>query len=171
MPLPVNDRHVLKPALQSLRENSKLPRFCSARLQAGTLESCRCPPEGGRYTNQNRVLTRTLTGNTKGAENESSICTAIGDYRSAWSWGASRSCATVGQPEAGRAGQPLGRSRCRPQQCRNRAVPARSARRQGLRRGHQSAGREPSIRERSTRRPGNTATDSIRRRMQRSGTR
>src|ERR1700688_4826505 len=29
-------------------------------LQAGTLESSRCPPEGGRYMNQNRVLTQTL---------------------------------------------------------------------------------------------------------------
>jgi hypothetical protein len=33
-------------------ENSKLARFCSARLQAGILESSRCPPEGGRYKNQ-----------------------------------------------------------------------------------------------------------------------
>src|SRR5580704_2665036 len=46
--------------LRSLCENSKLPRFCSARLQAGTLDSSRCPPEGGRYMNQNRVRTRTL---------------------------------------------------------------------------------------------------------------
>jgi hypothetical protein len=34
--------------------------FCSARLRADNLESSRCPPEGGRYMNQNRVLTRTL---------------------------------------------------------------------------------------------------------------
>jgi hypothetical protein len=39
--------------LKSLCENSKLPYFCSARLQAGTLESSRCQPEGGRYMNQN----------------------------------------------------------------------------------------------------------------------
>ena len=44
----------------SLCENSKLPRFCSARLQAGTLESSTCPPEGGRYMNRNRDRTRTL---------------------------------------------------------------------------------------------------------------
>ena len=48
--------------LQSLRENSRLAPFCSARLQAGTLESRRCPPEGGRYMNQYRVLTQTLQG-------------------------------------------------------------------------------------------------------------
>ena len=46
--------------LQSLCENSKLARFCSARLQAGTLKSSRCPPEGGRYMKQNRVLTQAL---------------------------------------------------------------------------------------------------------------
>jgi len=46
--------------LKSLCENSRLPRFCSARLQAGTLESTRCPPEGGRYMNQNRVRTQIL---------------------------------------------------------------------------------------------------------------
>jgi hypothetical protein len=46
--------------LKSPCENSKSARFCSARLQASTFESSRCPPEGGGYTNQNRVLTRTL---------------------------------------------------------------------------------------------------------------
>src|SRR6266700_3738461 len=48
--------------LKSLCENSNSPCFCSARLQAGTLESSTCPPEGGRYMNQNRVLTQTLRG-------------------------------------------------------------------------------------------------------------
>src|ERR1700674_1112071 len=38
------------------RYSSDLLRSCSARLQAGTLESRRCPPEGGRYTSKNRVL-------------------------------------------------------------------------------------------------------------------
>jgi uncharacterized damage-inducible protein DinB len=41
-----------------------LTRFCSARLQAGTLKSSRCPPEGGRYINQNRVLKQDLNGRT-----------------------------------------------------------------------------------------------------------
>ena len=46
--------------LKSLCENLKLAHFCSARFQAGTLESSRCPPESGHYMNQNRVLTQTL---------------------------------------------------------------------------------------------------------------
>jgi hypothetical protein len=46
--------------LRRLRENSNLPRFCSARLQAGILKSSRCPPKGGRYTYRIRVLTQTL---------------------------------------------------------------------------------------------------------------
>jgi len=46
--------------LQSLCDNSKLTCFCSARLQAGILKSSRCPPEGGRYMNQNRVLIQAL---------------------------------------------------------------------------------------------------------------
>src|SRR5271157_5958477 len=46
--------------LQSLCDNPKSTRSCSARLQAGTLESSRCPPEGGRYIIQNRVLTQAL---------------------------------------------------------------------------------------------------------------
>jgi len=48
------------PGLQSQCENMKLARFCGARLQAGTLESSRCPPEGGRYMDQNRILTQTF---------------------------------------------------------------------------------------------------------------
>src|ERR1700674_3446629 len=52
------------PPLPSLRENSKLARFCRGRLQAGTLESGRFLPEGGRYMNRNRVLTQTLPGLT-----------------------------------------------------------------------------------------------------------
>jgi hypothetical protein len=46
--------------LESLSENLIVAHFCSARLQAGILESSRCPPEGGRYINQNGVLTQTL---------------------------------------------------------------------------------------------------------------
>jgi hypothetical protein len=46
--------------LKRLCENSKLAGLCSARLQAGTLESGRCPLEGGRYMNQNLVLTQTV---------------------------------------------------------------------------------------------------------------
>src|SRR5579863_5792380 len=40
--------------LWSLCENLKSARVCRARLQAGTLESMRCPPEGGLYMNENR---------------------------------------------------------------------------------------------------------------------
>jgi len=46
--------------LQSLCENSKSLRFCSARLQAGVCLIPKCPPKGGRYMIQNRVLTRAL---------------------------------------------------------------------------------------------------------------
>ncbi len=53
-------RFFRRSGLQSLCENSKSRHFCSARLQAGTLESTRCPPEGGRYMIQNPVLTQTL---------------------------------------------------------------------------------------------------------------
>jgi len=35
--------------LESLLEASGLAHLCSARLQAGTLDSSKCPPEGGRY--------------------------------------------------------------------------------------------------------------------------
>src|ERR1700747_756545 len=54
------DRVCAAQGLKSLCENLKLAHFCSARLQAGTLESNRCPPGGGRYMNQNRILTHTL---------------------------------------------------------------------------------------------------------------
>jgi hypothetical protein len=37
-------------------------RFCGASLQAGTLKSSGCPPEGGRYRIEKRVLTQTLQG-------------------------------------------------------------------------------------------------------------
>jgi hypothetical protein len=46
--------------LKSLCGNSKWTPFCSARLQAGTLESSRCPPEGGRYMIESGVLTQPL---------------------------------------------------------------------------------------------------------------
>jgi hypothetical protein len=42
------------------REGSRrltLAERCNAGLQIGILESTGCPPEGGRYTNRNRVLT------------------------------------------------------------------------------------------------------------------
>src|SRR6266852_6763617 len=32
------------------REDWECPRVCSARLQAGTVDTRVCPPEGGRYT-------------------------------------------------------------------------------------------------------------------------
>src|SRR6267154_1393658 len=34
--------------------------FCSVGLQADTVDSSTCPPEGGRYIDQNQVLTQTL---------------------------------------------------------------------------------------------------------------
>src|SRR5258708_5711496 len=38
------------------RNNPSTAGFCSARLQAGTCSTPQCPPEGGRYNNQNRIL-------------------------------------------------------------------------------------------------------------------
>ncbi len=35
-------------------------RFCSVGLQADTVDSSTCPPEGGRYIDQKLVLTQTL---------------------------------------------------------------------------------------------------------------
>src|SRR5271169_1380797 len=58
--LPKSNRWSSQLPQKSLCEISKLARLCRARLQAGTLKSSRCPPEGGRYTNQNRVLTQPL---------------------------------------------------------------------------------------------------------------
>ena len=46
--------------LQSLWENLCAKRSCSVGLQADTVDSSTCPPEGGRYTDQNQVLTQTL---------------------------------------------------------------------------------------------------------------
>src|SRR5216684_6759869 len=34
--------------------------FCSVGLQADTLDASTCPPEGGRYIDQNQVLTQPL---------------------------------------------------------------------------------------------------------------
>jgi hypothetical protein len=66
--------------LQSLCGNSKLTRFCSARLQAGILKSSRCPPEGGRYMKQNRVLTQALQpvgfGHCKAENPQAEACAA-----------------------------------------------------------------------------------------------
>jgi hypothetical protein len=55
--------HTLKPwgkienMLQKLCGNLDLPDFCSGNLQVGILDPGRCPPEGGRYRNENRVTT------------------------------------------------------------------------------------------------------------------
>src|SRR6266851_2465857 len=62
------------PGLESLCENSKLERFCSARLQGGTLKSSRCPPEGGRYNNHNRVLAQTLRTRVTAFGQATEIC-------------------------------------------------------------------------------------------------
>src|SRR5216684_2310084 len=46
--------------LQSLCCNLRAKRFCSVGLQADTVDSSTCPPEGGRYIDQNQALTQTL---------------------------------------------------------------------------------------------------------------
>ena len=46
--------------LKSLCENLCAKRICSVGLQADTVDSSTCPPEGGRYIDQNQVLTQTL---------------------------------------------------------------------------------------------------------------
>ena len=56
----VSNQERKSPGLKSLCENSKLPRSCRACLQAGNLDSSRCPLEGGRNMDQNRVRTRIL---------------------------------------------------------------------------------------------------------------
>ena len=45
-------------------ENSKLASSCSARLQAGICSLPRCPASGGRYWNQNGVLSARLKKET-----------------------------------------------------------------------------------------------------------
>ena len=54
--------HKCSIGLQSVHEYQESARSCSAHLEAGTLESSTCPPEGGRYINQKQVLTHTLQG-------------------------------------------------------------------------------------------------------------
>src|SRR5580704_8970051 len=49
-------------ALEKVLENSKLVPSCSARLQAGTLASSTCAPEGGRYMNLPRSFIGHLAG-------------------------------------------------------------------------------------------------------------
>ena len=45
---------------ESLSDNTCVKCFCSVGLQADIVDSSRCPPEGGRYRGQNRVLTQAL---------------------------------------------------------------------------------------------------------------
>ena len=58
---------------ESLSDNTFVKCFCSVGLQADTVESRRCPPEGGRYRCQNRVLTHALgtIGNATAAKQKS----------------------------------------------------------------------------------------------------
>src|SRR6266851_8930081 len=49
-----------KRGLQSLCDNLCAKRFCSVGLQADTVDASTCPPEGGRYIDQNQVLTQSL---------------------------------------------------------------------------------------------------------------
>ncbi len=48
----------------SLCDNLCAKHFCSVGLQADTVDSSTCPPEGGRYIDQNQVLTQTLKPRT-----------------------------------------------------------------------------------------------------------
>jgi hypothetical protein len=45
---------------KSMCGNSCVKRFCSVGLQADTVDSRTCPPEGGRYTKQNRATVQVL---------------------------------------------------------------------------------------------------------------
>ena len=59
---------MLKPAAErvfatgpkSLCDNPHVKRFCSVGLQADIVDASACPPEGGRYMDQNQVFTQTL---------------------------------------------------------------------------------------------------------------
>src|SRR5229473_382396 len=53
-------RNPQQQGLWSLCEISFSSSYCGANLQVGILEASRCPPEGGRYINQDRILTWTL---------------------------------------------------------------------------------------------------------------
>src|SRR5882762_3258293 len=58
---------------ESLSDNTCVKCFCSVGLQADIADSSRCPPEGGRYRGQNRVLTHALgtVGNATAARQKS----------------------------------------------------------------------------------------------------
>src|SRR5882672_11206348 len=43
------------PAESAMSFNKRIKRFCSVGLQADTLDTSMCPPEGGRYREQNLV--------------------------------------------------------------------------------------------------------------------
>src|SRR5882762_8488885 len=53
-------KHLEEEAGESLSDNTCVKCFCSVGLQADIVDSSRCPPEGGRYRGQNRVLTQAL---------------------------------------------------------------------------------------------------------------
>src|SRR5713101_3550881 len=55
-PVKPNSKIHFSAGLKSLCENPCAKRFCSVGLQADTLDSSSCPPEGGRYIIQNQVL-------------------------------------------------------------------------------------------------------------------
>ena len=45
---------------QSMRGNTCVKSFCSVGLQADTVDSSTCPPEGGRYMKQSRAAAQVL---------------------------------------------------------------------------------------------------------------
>src|SRR5258708_38411331 len=53
------ERNICSAGLKSLCDNLCAKRFCSVGLQADTVDSSTCPPDGGRYIDQNQVLTKT----------------------------------------------------------------------------------------------------------------
>src|SRR6266704_1514674 len=57
-PVKPNSKIHFSAGLKSLCENPCAKRFCSVGLQADTLDSSTCPPEGGRYIAKNQFLTQ-----------------------------------------------------------------------------------------------------------------
>ena len=53
------ERNICSAGLKSPCDNLCAKRFCSVGLQADTVDSSTCPPERGRYIDQNQVLTKT----------------------------------------------------------------------------------------------------------------
>jgi len=66
------ERNFALAELKSLCDILCAKRFCSVGLQPDTVDASTCPPEGGRYIDQNQVLTQTLKpGHPRRSENAS----------------------------------------------------------------------------------------------------